>query len=453
MNSRSLSTLIFEIETGQYKEKVLDLSAYTLNEDDVKKIISAIKTSIELNPNFSGFELNIGKQPGIKFSQMSQLRRVCMGTSSPIAKSKTEEKGFQNISNTNVKIDETKDTYGNISQRALFETELARDILNKMPPEPLKKVSIAIAEYIKNNPEIQEKMRNEQAGIMGYLWDHKEIPSMTIHKDVDPIVLYLKLLLEPESIPSIITLQKIFFENFFDSSLVNNQSNQNQNMQENINKPIGSLAKLAQNALQNKKTSSSLDKKLLDILQPESQFSEVNRGRKEIGREKSTTNFGITDLSHVPSWAQNYHKKPIPHAKDKFTRDEESNIVAFFEKNNIPFIAGPSGTAAYTLQGVLSLLPLDPQELKSYLNLLAASEVALGHHSFYEIMLVANNMKIYSFLEPGAEKNKATLTSQLDPKYLYDRFLSDDFKTSKEYNDLSLKYPEFLPNLTNKLKI
>ena len=124
-----------------------------------------------------------------------------------------------------------------------------------------------------------------------------------------------------------------------------------------------------------------------------------------------------------------------------------------YEKYRIPFIAGPAGTVGFVVGGAILLLGLTAKQLKEYVNLLAAAEIALGHHSYHETMMVASNLKLFYFAQETtiklfASEKKATLTlsSSIDPQHLYGQYLTEEFKKTEAYQVLALEHPDYLHN-------
>jgi hypothetical protein len=100
----------------------------------------------------------------------------------------------------------------------------------------------------------------------------------------------------------------------------------------------------------------------------------------------------------------------------------------------------------------LLLLPITKVGLlREYTNLLAASLIAMGHHSYYDVIQVAKNLKI--FHSRNTRVNSETVTASIDPKDIYNSCLTFEFKTSFAYKKLVDKYPEYLTNVTNSQNI
>lgn len=335
---------------------------------------------------------------------------------------------------------DSHDKYGNIPERALFETELAKALIESCSTDFIRQVNIEIIQCITDHPHLKSHMIDIHSSIK---WDLKEenlLPyDMT---DEQALNYFIQLLSEqPVNLMTSFCLHRLFFERHFDfESITPKHPKPNS---------TAKLGLLAQTTLQNSaSTNKDVYKHALACLMPEAQFSEKNRGRKDNGVYKKSLNFGITDSDHIPKWALNWHANPSYPAKDLFTRDRRSPLVKFYEQNNIPFIAGPSGTTAFCLLGLLFLLPVQNSTLLEYANLLAASLIAKGHHSYYDVMLVANNLKI---MNKNFKEGKSAI-SDIDPCDIYNTCLTPAFKASAAHEMLATKYPEYLENSSKRNK-
>jgi hypothetical protein len=176
--------------------------------------------------------------------------------------------------------------------------------------------------------------------------------------------------------------------------------------------------------------------------QPGEMFHEEIRGRQSVHNTYRTREFGITGQRHMPPWARSWHRhKATPH-KYRARANPNSPLVKTLQAKKIPFIAGPSGTAADCLEGLQLLIPtLSLAEKQQYLNLLAAAEVAQGHHSFHEIILTACNASVFPDLLTGSDK---PIWEQIDLTHSYEKFLSSAFKETPAYAELVSRYPQHL---------
>lgn len=183
---------------------------------------------------------------------------------------------------------------------------------------------------------------------------------------------------------------------------------------------------------------------------PNGLFGEKIRGRDSVYNQNQdkTRDFGHTEADNVSvphsyfEWVKNWHIQSFTPFYKRAAAYEDSPLVQTLRANRIPYIAGPSGTTADCLEGLHFLMPaMTEQEKAEYLNLLAAAEVAMGHHALHEIVLVAKIRGIFPLIRKKSPSAKAW---DLDFSISYEYFLSDSFKTSRAYSTLSLKYPHFL---------
>lgn len=154
----------------------------------------------------------------------------------------------------------------------------------------------------------------------------------------------------------------------------------------------------------------------VETMRHEQFFSKEARGRKTVRSQnympKTSYRMGISNSEYTPAELQQYyegrqgtHNPGYSYFKFKGTRAtvEEAQIArGEYDPNlsyseqvaqyDIPFIAGPSGTASKILTPLVFELDIDlsPEERQEYLMALSGTLVANGHHSFYEVMVVGN---------------------------------------------------------------
>jgi len=320
-----------------------------------------------------------------------------------------------------------------------FETELARCIIDNSSFAILYRINRAIINYFRINryADYHTKTDEQQRKAcvkLGYIKEND-----TNNNFID---LFIQLLQDRSGdIAQCITLHKIFVEDYLkpDDIIVRRAANAAK---------VQSLAYLCLLALQ-KNNIWELADDFLFILRPCSQFSPFNRGRIQTGKSSRTDDFGITEKEDCPEWAANWHYTPIFPAKDEFEPDMNSTTIRFFNKHQIPFIAGPSGTAANCLRGALLLLPLSPGEIKEYLNLIAAAEIAQGNHSFYEAMMIGSNLKIFHKLEACNDNVLISAVPKINMRNLYADCLTDEVKNCADYQALAEEYPDYLPETSS----
>lgn len=135
-------------------------------------------------------------------------------------------------------------------------------------------------------------------------------------------------------------------------------------------------------------------------------FNEKNRGVvvHEDNEHVSSRDFGIVAPQHVPGNMQDYFYKPIESAKFTYTPDLGSYVSDWLTERYLPVIAGTSGSTEMMLSRVLPLVSLTAQEIKMILLAQTSSMIGMGHHSFFECMLVADRFgyklkETYHFLD------------------------------------------------------
>ncbi len=321
------------------------------------------------------------------------------------------------------------------SRSLQFETELARCIIDNSSFAILYRINRMIINYFRINRyadyHTQTDEQQRKACIkLGYIKENDTNNNF--------IKLFIQLLQDRSGdIAQCITLHKIFVENYLkpDDIIVRQAGNAAK---------VQSLGYLCLLALQ-KNNIGEFANDLIFLLRPFSQFSPFNRGRIQTVKSSRTYDFGITEKEDCPEWAVNWHYTPIFPAKDMFEPDMGSTTIRFFNKNEIPFIAGPSGTVANCLRGALLLLPLTPGEIKEYINLIAAAEIAQGNHSFYEVMMIGANLKIFHKLKARNDNSSISVVPTIDMRNLYVDCLTDEVKISADYQALAEEYPDYLP--------
>jgi len=121
-------------------------------------------------------------------------------------------------------------------------------------------------------------------------------------------------------------------------------------------------------------------------------FSENNRGVIILADSdnQSTKDCGIVSSDFVPEKLRNYFLTPIESARFTYSPDLGSFIANWLAERSLPVIAGTSGSTEVMLSRVLHLVNFSTEEIKTLLLAQTASMIAMGHHSFFECMLVAD---------------------------------------------------------------
>lgn len=172
-------------------------------------------------------------------------------------------------------------------------------------------------------------------------------------------------------------------------------------------------------------------------------FLDNIRGRIKVYSKHRSADFGICDKTHTPDKLKNLYAHVFTPHKYRSKPNPNSPLVKHFKSNGIAFISGPSGTAADCIEGLSLLCPsLSTEGYQSYLNLMAAAETGLGHHSMHEVILTAAHAGVLPMITIK-DKTKP-FWERLDYKQTYRQFLTKTFKQSKDFHSLTLCFPQYL---------
>ena len=98
-------------------------------------------------------------------------------------------------------------------------------------------------------------------------------------------------------------------------------------------------------------------------------FEAITRGRRRIYATNKTREFGITDPDSIPEWGKDWHRKESTPHKYRAGLEPNSNIRKAIRSHGLPYIAGPSGTAADCAEGLHFLIPdMSKSESQEYFN-------------------------------------------------------------------------------------
>ncbi|MCC5792830.1 MAG: hypothetical protein JJT82_09535 [Legionellaceae bacterium] len=90
-------------------------------------------------------------------------------------------------------------------------------------------------------------------------------------------------------------------------------------------------------------------------------------------------------------------------ARQYYEPREDSQMAQWLRAHYLPIISGASGGVGKTLSGLATFIELSAQELRFLGLLIASSTIALGHHSFFEVM------RPLSFVTAPIEEKKSLL--------------------------------------------
>lgn len=319
-----------------------------------------------------------------------------------------------------MQVNETYDGHGNVARTVRFENELARALIEAGSKEVANKISAAILSFLKHNigkfPEIVDDIKN-------------------ILEE------------EPSNFIDICNAHKYFYEKIFSSQNIPKNTVSDEITSPKTVPTLRALVTEVINREDRKDTYSKLSKHVFKQARSDQFFLPYKRGRREVlypDKNNKTKDFGITDTLHTQEWAKNYFTGEHPAAKNLYKAIDTTGTVKTFRRLKYPFISGPSGTISHILpKTVFHNLKLSLEEQREYIAILAASMIALGHHSVVEIMMVAAEFNLY--YRPN---NNGTVTLLKFPftevsTHIYSYFLPESFKTTPQFAQLVSAYPEY----------
>lgn len=186
---------------------------------------------------------------------------------------------------------------------------------------------------------------------------------------------------------------------------------------------IPSLSALAQQSLF--KSSEFGQKLLLDRLRPTPLFRDKNRGVIETDTsdcEIETHDLGILSSQDTPDSLKSFFKLPHYPSRQYYKAKEDSSMTLWLREHHLPAISGASGGIGKTISKINSFVVLSPIEYQLLGILIASSTIALGHHSFFEVM------RPLSFFT-GELKNKCNLLA------FYEQTIPEEIKCSVSYKE------------------
>lgn len=124
-----------------------------------------------------------------------------------------------------------------------------------------------------------------------------------------------------------------------------------------------------------------------NLFQPENR-GVVDADIDEVDDVIATRKFGITTIEHTPDNLITYFDKAHEPSQFFYIPSRTSNVGKWFAFHNLPIISGTSGSACDLLMLVSSLLSLFRDEVQLLMIACAATLVAKGHHSYFEIMIL-----------------------------------------------------------------
>ena len=124
------------------------------------------------------------------------------------------------------------------------------------------------------------------------------------------------------------------------------------------------------------------------IMRPDRLFSEENRGVIELDDvdEETSCNFGILSIEDTPKDLHNFFEHKHFPSRQLYMPKEDSLMAQWLRERHLPVISGASGGVGKTLSSLSNLVLLSKKECLLLGLLIASSTIALGHHSFFEVM-------------------------------------------------------------------
>ena len=145
-------------------------------------------------------------------------------------------------------------------------------------------------------------------------------------------------------------------------------------------------------------------KYLYTLMRPSALFSEENRGVSLLSIDEEnidsgsfvrTPKLGIATPEHTPIEYSEYfeHVNNEP-SQLKFTPNRDSNVGRWLTYHNLPVVTGSSGSAVDTLVMLHMILEATDEDALLLCVAHAATLVAQGHHSYFEIFIVLHQYGI-----------------------------------------------------------
>ncbi len=138
-------------------------------------------------------------------------------------------------------------------------------------------------------------------------------------------------------------------------------------------------------------------------------FSHANRGVIEVEPISSSPNItraiGIVSKAYQPSDLMDYFSAAIEPSGQYYKPAEKSHVAIWLRERNLPVIAGSSGSTEALIARILPHAPALSTEEKHLIAFTqACNMVANGHHSLFESMIVADDLKLIPLQEADTPK-------------------------------------------------
>jgi hypothetical protein len=126
----------------------------------------------------------------------------------------------------------------------------------------------------------------------------------------------------------------------------------------------------------------------LEAMRPKTMFSDINRGVIELNsvEEVQTSNIGILSTKDTPNELRNYLCFNNFSCRQYYAPKEDSEMTKWLRAHYLPVISGASGGTGKILSQLSPLIDFSRRDYQLMGLLIASSTVALGHHSFFEVL-------------------------------------------------------------------
>lgn len=250
------------------------------------------------------------------------------------------------------------DEKNNIIGVCLFESYLAKYFIEH--PEIFRplilKILDAIACVIKDNSD-------------NPLFDRMLFSVFSTVAEDSPNVHDLDTLKQSDSIVAVDTFFKYFVERIMSNRSIKLQG-------------IGQQGLLSEHSLFKPSTD------IFDIMRPKTLFTAKGRGVIELKdlHEMETRDLGILSVQDTPEQLKSYFLRPHSPIRQHYSPKEDSLMAQWLRKYYLPVISGISGGIGITIGHINSLIQLSKREYELLGIMVASSTIALGHHSFFEVI-------------------------------------------------------------------
>ncbi|USQ13325.1 hypothetical protein J2N86_11610 [Legionella lytica] len=175
------------------------------------------------------------------------------------------------------------------------------------------------------------------------------------------------------------------------------------------------------------KSPAQAQKLLLEKMRPDYLFSDEHRGCVDVDNAKVKPSFNIGILSEhknttIPKPLVNGLTFANYPSKQVYAPKEDSEMADWLREHYLPVISGASGTTGKTVSAISALCFLSSKEYKLLGLLIASATVALGHHSFFEVL------RPLSFLTGFIEEQDSLFA-------FYEQVIPKDIKALDSYKE------------------